>query len=65
MRIAFVALSGAGHLYPTTALARQVQSRDHRVVIISLPDAEPYVSAAGLAFLPYCENAFSAGAGQK
>jgi zeaxanthin glucosyltransferase len=61
MRIAFVALSAPGHLNPTTALARQLQSRNHDVVVISLPDAEPYVSAAGLAFLPYCENAFSAG----
>jgi len=44
MRIAFVALSAAGHLNPTTALARQLQSRNHEVVVISLPDAEPYVS---------------------
>ena len=58
MRIAFVALSAPGHLNPTTALARQLQSRNHEVVIISLPDAEPYVRAAGLAFLPYCETAF-------
>jgi zeaxanthin glucosyltransferase len=60
MRIAFVALNAPGHLNPTTALARQLQSRNHEVVIISLPDAEPYVCAAGLAFLPYCEEAFLA-----
>jgi len=60
MRIAFVALSAPGHLNPTTALARQLQSRDHDVIVISLPDAEPYVRAAGLAFLPYCENVYSA-----
>jgi zeaxanthin glucosyltransferase len=65
MRIAFVALSAPGHLNATTALARQLQSRNHDVVVISLPDAEPYVSAAGLAFLPYCENAFSAGSGNE
>jgi zeaxanthin glucosyltransferase len=59
MRIAFVALSAPGHLNPTTALARQLQSRDHDVIVISLPDAEPYVRAAGLAFLPYCENVYS------
>jgi zeaxanthin glucosyltransferase len=59
MRIAFVALSAPGHLNPTTALARQLQSRDHEVIVISLPDAEPYVRAAGLAFLPYCENVYS------
>jgi MGT family glycosyltransferase len=60
MRIAFVAFSAPGHVNPTTALARQLQSRNHEVVLISLPDAEPYVRAAGLAFLPYCEEAFSA-----
>jgi zeaxanthin glucosyltransferase len=58
MRIAFVALRALGHLNPTTALARQLQSRNHEVVVISLPDAEPYVSAAGFAFIPYCEAAF-------
>ncbi|MBV8968956.1 MAG: glycosyltransferase, partial [Verrucomicrobia bacterium] len=61
MRIAFVAFSAPGHLNPTAALARQLQSRNHEVLVISLPDAEPYVRAAGLAFLPYCEAAFSAG----
>jgi len=59
MRIAFVALSAPGHLNPTTALTRQLQSRDHDVIVISLPDAEPYVRAAGLAFLPYCENVYA------
>src|SRR5215472_5937879 len=53
MRIAFVALSAPGHLNPKTALARQLQSRNHDVAVISLPNAEPYVSAAGLAFIPY------------
>jgi UDP:flavonoid glycosyltransferase YjiC (YdhE family) len=52
MRIAFVAFSAPGHLNPTTALARQLQSRNHEAVIVSLPDAETYVRAAGLAFLP-------------
>ena len=60
MRIAFVALNAPGHLNPTTALARQLQSRNHEVVVISLPDAEPYVRAAGLEFFPYCEEAFLA-----
>jgi zeaxanthin glucosyltransferase len=65
MRIAFVALSAPGHLNPTTALARQLQSRNHEVVLISLPDAEPYVRAAGLSFLPYCEEAFFAAGSSK
>jgi zeaxanthin glucosyltransferase len=62
MRIAFVALPAPGHLNPTTALARQLQSRNHDVVLISLPDSESYVSAAGFAFIPYCEAAFTTGA---
>jgi MGT family glycosyltransferase len=65
MRIAFVALSAPGHLNPTTALARQLQSRNHEVVLISLPDAEPYVRAAGLAFVPYCQEAFFAAGSSK
>jgi MGT family glycosyltransferase len=66
MRIAFVSLRAPGHLNPTTALARQVQSRNHEVVLISLPSAEPHVRAAGLAFLPYCEEAFfAAGSGNE
>jgi MGT family glycosyltransferase len=66
MRIAFVVFSAPGHLNPTTALARQLQSRNHEVVLISLPDAEPFVRAAGLEFLPYCEKAFfSAGSGSE
>src|ERR1700749_2421469 len=58
MRIAFVALNAPGHLNPTTALARQLHSRSHEVVLISLPDAEPYVRASGLEFLSYFEEAF-------
>ena len=65
MRIAFVALSAPGHLNPTTALARQLKSRNHETVLISFPDAEPYVRAAGLAFLPYCEEAFFAASSAK
>jgi len=65
MRIAFVALPSPGHWNPTKALARQLQSRNHEVAIISLPDAEPYVSAAGFPFIPYCEAAFTAAAGNE
>jgi zeaxanthin glucosyltransferase len=35
-----------------TALARKLQSRDHDVVFISMPDGEASVRAAGLTFLP-------------
>ena len=35
-----------------TALARKLQSREHDVVFISMPDGEASVRAAGLTFLP-------------
>ena len=44
-----------------TALARELQSRDHDVVIISLPDGEASVRAAGLTFLPCAAKEFPAG----
>jgi len=65
MRIAFLTFNAPGHLNPTTALARQLQARNHDVAIISPPDAEPYVRAAGLDFIPYCEEAFAASGNAK
>jgi zeaxanthin glucosyltransferase len=44
-----------------TTLARELQSRDHDVVIISLPDGEASVRAAGLTFLPCAAKEFPAG----
>ena len=44
-----------------TTLARELQSRDHDVVIISLPDGESSVRAAGLTFLPCAAKEFPAG----
>jgi hypothetical protein len=41
-----------------TALARKLQSRGHEVVFIGVPDTEPIVRAAGLTFVPYCEEEF-------
>jgi zeaxanthin glucosyltransferase len=43
MRIVFLGICAQGHLNPMAALARELQSRDHEVVFISLPDAEPFV----------------------
>jgi zeaxanthin glucosyltransferase len=63
MRIGFVSPSVPGHLNPMTALARALQSRDHEVVFMALPDAEPSVRAANLAFVPSCE--FPAGSLKK
>jgi zeaxanthin glucosyltransferase len=61
MKIAFVSPPIPGHLNPMTTLARKVQSRDHDVVFISLPDGESSVRAAGLSFLPCAAKEFPAG----
>jgi MGT family glycosyltransferase len=61
MKIGFVSMPLAGHLNPMTALGRRLQSRGHEVVFIGFPDAEPFVRAAGLEFVPYCEKEFPAG----
>ncbi len=44
-----------------TTLARELQSRSHDVVFISLPDGERSVRAAGLPFLPCAAKEFPAG----
>jgi zeaxanthin glucosyltransferase len=65
MKIGFVSMPLAGHLNPMTALARKLQSRGHQIVFIGIPDAGPYVRAAGLPFVPYCEEEFPAGSSAK
>jgi zeaxanthin glucosyltransferase len=65
MKIGFVSMPLAGHLNPMTALARKLQSRGHEIVFIGIPDAGPYVRAAGLPFVTYCEEEFPAGSGAK
>jgi zeaxanthin glucosyltransferase len=61
MKIAFVCPPIPGHLNPMTTLARALQSRNHDVVFISLPDGEPSVRAAGLTFIPCAVKEFPAG----
>lgn len=63
MKIGFVSMPLAGHLNPMTALARKLQSRGHEIVFIGVPDAGPTVRAAGLKFVPYCEQEFPEGSG--
>jgi zeaxanthin glucosyltransferase len=38
MKIGFISLPVTGHLNPMTALARKLQSRNHEVVFIGVPD---------------------------
>jgi zeaxanthin glucosyltransferase len=61
MKIGFVSMPLSGHLNPMIALARKLQSRGHEVVFIGFPDVEPFARAAGLDFVPYCEQEFPAG----
>jgi MGT family glycosyltransferase len=61
VKIAFISPPIPGHLNPMTTLARELQSRNHDVVFISLPDGEPSVRAAGLPFLPCGAKEFPAG----
>jgi len=61
MRIAFLSPPVQGHLNPMTALARELQLRNHDVVFLSLLDAESFVRAAGLTFIPCCEKECPAG----
>jgi zeaxanthin glucosyltransferase len=61
MKIGFLSIPLSGHLNPMTALARRLQSRGHEIVFIGIPDTESAVRAAGLMFLPYCEEEYPAG----
>ena len=61
MKIGFVSMPFVGHLNPMTTLARRLQSRGHEVAFIGVPDVEPFARAAGLNFVPFCEDEYSAG----
>jgi len=65
MKIGFVSMPLVGHLNPMIALARNLRSRGHEIVFIGVPDAGHYVRAAGLPFVPYCEEEFPEGSGAK
>src|SRR5258708_3196386 len=59
MKIGFIGLPNPGHLNPMSALARQLQSRNHDVVMFSPPVGELLARAAGLPFVPFSEREFS------
>jgi zeaxanthin glucosyltransferase len=59
MKIGFIGLPNPGHLNPMSALARQLQSRNHDVVMLSVPVGESIARAAGLPFVPFAEREFS------
>src|ERR1700688_4619036 len=59
MKIGFICLCVPGHFYPMSTLARQLQARNHEVVIFSLPIIEPLVRAGELEFVPYGSEEFT------
>jgi zeaxanthin glucosyltransferase len=61
LKLGFLSQPLTGHLNPMTALARELQSRGHDVVFIGVPDIEAAVRAAGLDFVPFCENEYPLG----
>lgn len=61
MKVGFVSLPFTGHLNPMAALARKVQTRGHKVIVIGIPDIEPTIRAANLDFIPYCDKEFPLG----
>jgi zeaxanthin glucosyltransferase len=58
MKIGFISLPVPGHFNPMSALARQLQSRNHDVVVLSLPLIEPLAHAANLPFIPFGAKEF-------
>jgi zeaxanthin glucosyltransferase len=60
MKIGFISFAVPGHFNPMSALARQLHSRNHDVVMFSLPVGESFARAADLPFVPFGEKEFPA-----
>src|SRR5260370_40733212 len=60
MKIGFICPPASGHFNPMSSLARQLQSRNHDVVMISMPTIEPLARAANLPFVSFGEKEFPA-----
>ena len=58
MKIGFICPPVQGHFNPMSTLARQLQSRNHEVVMFSLPPMEPLVRAANLPFVSFGAKEF-------
>ena len=59
MKIGFISPCVPGHFNPMSAVARQLQSRNHDVVMLSLSFMEPLARAADLPFIPFGEKEFA------
>jgi MGT family glycosyltransferase len=62
MKIGFLSMPLSGHLNSMIALARKLESRGNEVVFFGVPDVEPFVRAANLTFVPFCEDEYPPGA---
>jgi MGT family glycosyltransferase len=51
-----------GHLNPLSALAREIQSKGHRVTFLQIPDLEFQVRSQGVDFYPIGETIYQKGA---
>jgi MGT family glycosyltransferase len=60
MKIGFLSFPVPGHFNPMSAVARQLRSRNHDVVMFSLPVGESLARAADLPFIAFGEKEFSA-----
>jgi UDP:flavonoid glycosyltransferase YjiC (YdhE family) len=60
IKIVFTTVRAPGHLNSTTTLARRLKARGHDVVFLAVSDAEPFVNAARLPFIPYGERDYPA-----
>jgi len=58
MKIGFISPLVPGHFNPMSAVARQLQSCNHDVVMLSLALIEPLARAANLPFIPFGENEY-------
>jgi zeaxanthin glucosyltransferase len=58
MKMGFISFAVPGHFNPMSALARQLQSRNHDVVMFSLPVGESFARAADLPFVAFGEKEF-------
>ena len=58
MKIGFISPCVPGHFNPMSAVARQLQSRNHDVIMLSLSLIKPLARAANLPFIPFGEKEF-------
>ncbi len=61
MKVRLLSLPLTGHLNPRIALARKLQERGEEPVFFGIPDTESAVRAAGIPFIPICEEEYPSG----